>query len=182
MPTWLLRMVSRFAWNASPSGTLTGRSPYQLSSTTSPSWASSSSDRASPASVALACTTRSQSPTASSGAANPTPSAAATDAREGSGSTSSTRTPGIPASTAATLHPTIPAPTTAIRSPTSGAASHRALTAVSTVPASTARAPGTASGTGVTAVAGTTKRVWCGWRQNTVRPSSGPDSTTPTAR
>ena len=47
-------------------------------------------------------------------------------------------------------------PTTAIRSPTSGAASHRAFTAVSTVPASTARAAGTVSGTGVTASAGTT--------------------------
>ena len=37
-----------------------------------------------------------------------------------------------------------------------GAASHRALTAVSTVPASTARAGGTSSGTTVTAPAGTT--------------------------
>ena len=52
----------------------------------------------------------------------------------------------------------MPAPTTAIRSPTSGAASHRAFTAVSTVPASTARPAGTVSGTGVTALAGTTYR------------------------
>ena len=41
----------------------------------------------------------------------------------------------------------MPAPTTVTRSPTSGAASHSALTAVSTVPASTARAGGTSSGT-----------------------------------
>jgi hypothetical protein len=90
----------------------------------------------------------------------------------------------MPASTAATLHPTIPAPTTAIRSPTSGAASHSAFTAVSTVPARTARVAGTSSGTGVTDVAGTTKRVWWGYRQNTVRPASsaGPCSTIPTAR
>ena len=46
----------------------------------------------------------------------------------------------------ATQQPTIPAPTTATRSPTSGAASQRALTAVSTVPASTARAGGTSVG------------------------------------
>lgn len=50
----------------------------------------------------------------------------------------------------------MPPPTTAIRSPTSGAASHRALTAVSTVPASTARGAGTESGTTVTALSGTT--------------------------
>lgn len=56
----------------------------------------------------------------------------------------------------------MPAPTTAIRSPISGAASHRAFTAVSTVPASTARPAGTVSGTGVTALAGTTYRLWCG--------------------
>jgi hypothetical protein len=63
------------------------------------------------------------------------------------------------ASRRATQQPTIPAPTTATRSPTSGAASHRALTAVSTVPASTARAGGTSSGTTVTAPAGTTYAV-----------------------
>ncbi|CAM5654236.1 hypothetical protein SVIOM342S_09795 [Streptomyces violaceorubidus] len=56
----------------------------------------------------------------------------------------------------------MPPPTTVTRSPTSGAASHRALTAVSTVPASTARPAGTSAGTGVTAAAGTTYRVWCG--------------------
>ena len=65
-------------------------------------------------------------------------------------------TPGKRASSAATQQPTIPPPTTAIRSPTSGAASHRALTAVSTVPASTARAGGHVVGHEVTAVAGTT--------------------------
>ena len=78
----------------------------------------------------------------------------------------------------------MPAPITVTRSPTSGAASHSALTAVSTVPASTARAAGTPSGTGTTALAGTTYALWCGCRQNTVRPSSsgGPCSTTPTLR
>ena len=55
-------------------------------------------------------------------------------------STSWTVTPGNRARRRATQQPTIPAPTTVIRSPTSGAASHSALTAVSTVPASTARA------------------------------------------
>ena len=65
-----------------------------------------------------------------------------------------------------------------------GAASQSALTAVSTVPASTARSAGTSSGTTVTSVAGTTYAVWCGCRQNTVLPSSagGPASTTPTLR
>jgi hypothetical protein len=43
-----------------------------------------------------------------------------------------------------------------------GAASHSALTAVSTVPARTARPAGTPGGTGVTARAGTTYRLWCG--------------------
>jgi hypothetical protein len=56
----------------------------------------------------------------------------------------------------------MPAPTTAIRSPTSGAASQSAFTAVSTVPASTARAGGTPSGTATTDSAGTTYLVWCG--------------------
>jgi hypothetical protein len=105
-------------------------------------------------------------------------------ARAGSASTSCTRAPGKVASTPATEQPTMPPPTTAIRSPIRGVASQRALTAVSTVPASTARAAGTPSGTTVTAVAGTTYRVWCGCRQNTVRPDSsgGPCSTTPTLR
>ena len=42
------------------------------------------------------------------------------------------------------------------------AAAQSALTAVSTVPASTARPGGTPSGTTVTASAGTTYAVWCG--------------------
>ena len=74
-------------------------------------------------------------------ASNPTPSAAATSARPASMSTSVTCTPGTAASRRATQQPTMPAPTTAIRSPMSGAASHNAFTAVSTVPAST-RGPG----------------------------------------
>ncbi len=66
--------------------------------------------------------------------------------RDSSTSTSCTRAPGILATIAATQQPTMPAPTTAIRSPTSGAASHSAFTAVSTVPARTARAAGTSGG------------------------------------
>ena len=66
------------------------------------------------------------------------------------------RCTGTGASSRATQHPTIPAPTTVTRSPSSGGASHSALTAVSTVPASTARRAGTSSGTGTTASAGTT--------------------------
>ena len=52
------------------------------------------------------------------------------------------------------------------------------------VPAGRAVLAGTDSGTGVTAAVGTTYRVWCGYRQNTVRPVSdaGPSSTTPTLR
>ena len=93
---------------------------------------------------------------ASSGAAKATPSAPATSRRAGSTSTSVTSTPGMPASSRATQQPTIPAPTTATRSPTNGPASQRALTAVSSVPASTARAAGTPSGTTATASTGTT--------------------------
>jgi hypothetical protein len=53
----------------------------------------------------------------------------------------------------------MPPPTTVMRSPTRGAASQSALTAVSTVPARTARFAGTSSGTGTTASAGTTYAV-----------------------
>src|SRR5215207_3591644 len=184
VPTWLARIRSRSAWNTPPSESCTWASPYQLSSRTVPSGASSSSERWSPAAVALVCTTRSHPPAASSGRAKPAPSAAATAARDGSTSTSVTSTAGNRASSRATQQPTIPAPTTATRSPTIGAASHSALTAVSTVPASTARPGGTSSGTTVTAPAGTTYAVWCGYRQKTVRPrsSGGPSSTAPTLR
>ena len=74
-PTWLARMVSREEWNAPPSGSVTEASPYQLRSSTVPSAPSSSSERRSPASVALVCTTRSQPSGASAGAAKPTPRA-----------------------------------------------------------------------------------------------------------
>ena len=184
VPTWPACSRRRPAWNAPPSESRTSASPYQLSSSTVPSGASRSSERWSPAAVALACTTRSHPPAASSGCAKAAPSAAATSARERSTSTSVTSTAGNRASRRATQQPTIPAPTTATRSPISGAASHKALTAVSTVPASTARAGGTSSGTTVTAPAGTTYAVWWGYRQKTVRPrsSGGPCSTAPTFR
>src|SRR5215210_4689606 len=184
VPTWLARSPRPPAWNAPPSESRTSASPYQLRSSTVPSGASRSSERCSPADVALVCTTRSQPPVASSGRAKCAPSASATPARDASTSTSVTSTAGNRASRRATQHPTIPAPTTATRSPSRGGASQRALTAVSTVPASTARAGGTSSGTTVTAPAGTTYAVWCGYRQNTVRPrsSGGPSSTAPTLR
>ena len=132
VPTWLARSPRRPAWNAPPSESRTSASPYQLRSSTVPSGASRSSERCSPADVALVCTTRSHPPAASSGRAKPAPSAAATSARDASTSTSVTSTAGNRASRRATQQPTIPAPTTATRSPTSGGASHRALTAVST--------------------------------------------------
>ena len=161
-PTWLARTARRLEWKTPPSSTVTGASPYQLSSSTSPSGASSSRAVCRPADVPEVCTTRSSSPSASPGPAKPTPRAAATAARDPSTSTRVTVVPGTPAIRRATQQPTIPAPTTATRSPTSGRASHSALTAVSTVPASTARAGGTPSGTTVTALAGTTYAVWCG--------------------
>src|SRR6185503_15206672 len=184
VPTWLARSPRRPEWNAPPSESCTSASPYQLSSSTVPSGASSSSERWSPAAVALVCTTRSRPPAASAGCAKRAPSAAATPARDASTSTSVTSTPGKRASRRATQQPTILALTTAMRSPTSGGASQRAFTAVSTVPARTARAGGTSSGTTVTAPAGTTYAVWWGYRQKTVRPrsSGGPCSTAPTFR
>ena len=166
-------MRSRDEWNDPPSDSSTCASPYQLRSSTVASGASRSSESCRPAPVALVWTTRSRSPrepATSSGRAKPTPSRAATSARVGSTSTSVTRHPGIPASRRATQQPTIPAPTTATRSPTRGAASQSALTAVSTVPASTARLAGTSSGTTTTDSTGTTYAVWCGCRQKTVRP------------
>ena len=119
-------MPRRREWKAPPSERRTSASPYQLRSMTVPSAASRSSDRWSPADVALVCTTRSRPPAASSGRAKSTPSAAATSARAGFDvDERDVRTPGNRASRRATQQPTIPAPTTATRSPTSGAASHR---------------------------------------------------------
>ena len=82
------------------------------------------------------------------------------------------RAPGMAASSRATQQPTMPAPTTAIRSPTSGAASQSALTAVSTVPASTARVRRAPVGYGRHRAGRHDVAVWCGYRQKTVRPSS----------
>ena len=90
VPTWLARIASRREWNAPPSDSCTSASPYQLSSITVPSGASRSSERCSPAEVALAWTTRSRPSAAASGSAKSTPSAAATAARPGSTSTSVT--------------------------------------------------------------------------------------------
>ena len=102
-----------------------------------------------------------------------TPSAAATAARAGSGRPAAPGRPGSPASSRATQQPTMPAPSTAIRSPISGAGVpqrvqrglHRAgqHRPGGRHPVRHARC---------TAAAGTTYRSWCGYRQNTVRPSS----------
>ena len=76
------------------------------------------------------------------------------------------------ASSRATQQPTMPAPTTVTRSPTSGAASHSALTAVSTVPASTARRRRHAVRARRSPPRPARRSaVWCGYRQKTVRPS-----------
>ncbi|MDT4874907.1 hypothetical protein FQZ97_1102410 [compost metagenome] len=103
-------------------------------------------------------------------------------ARLASVSITCTSHPGSRAASHATSRPSVPPPTTAMRSPRRGAASHNALMAVSRLAASTARAAGTPLGKGTTAWAGTWYTVWCGYRQNTVRPSkpAGPASTTPT--
>ena len=59
VPTWLARTVRRPEWKAPPRDSVVSSSPYQLSSMTVPSGASSSSDSWRPAEVALVCTTRS---------------------------------------------------------------------------------------------------------------------------
>ena len=185
-PTWLARMVRRAEWKEPPRPSRTCVSPYQLRSTTVPSVASRSTASWSPADVALVCRTRSQPLDRAGGRPRPRrtgrPAQTPPSALVGSTSTSVTWAPGMPASRRATQHPTIPPPTTATLSPTRGAASQRALTAVSTVPASTARSGGTPSGTTATASTGTTNALWCGKRENTVRPSrcAGPSSTVPT--
>ena len=150
VPTWLLRSTSRRGWKNSPSGTLTCRSPYQLSSSTVRLRGERApAHRASPADVALACTTRSRSPVASAGQRE-------VDAERGGDLRAGrvdvhelTSHPGDAGRAARRRsQPTMPAPTTVTRSPTSGAASQSALTAVSIAPASTARPAGTSSGTG----------------------------------
>ena len=83
-------------------------SPYQLRSTTVPSNASRSSDRWSPAEVALVWTTRSRPPGASSGSAKPTPSAAATLRPAGVDVDERDVGAGEPAEQPATQQPTIP--------------------------------------------------------------------------
>ena len=107
--------------------------------------------------MALACTTRSHSPARVGGQREADAERGGDAGAAGSASTSCDAGAGEAGQQPRRRkQPTMPPPTTAIRSPTSGAASHSALTAVSTVPASTARAAGTASGTTVTAAAGTT--------------------------
>jgi hypothetical protein len=162
VPTWLPRIESRRAWKSPPRGSGTCRSPYQLSSATTPSSARRESAWVRPSGRPLAWKTTSRSDGASAGSAKPTPSPRATSAREGSTSTSVTSTPGTRPSSRARQQPMRPAPTTATRSPIIGGTSQRALTAVSTGPVRTARRAGTPSGTRSTSSAGTTYTVWCG--------------------
>ena len=136
----------------------------------SPSSPTSFRLRSRPPSEAEQWKTMSQSGRASSGWAKSTPRASASSLRPGSRSTSWRRASGKVRSSVATMPPTSPAPITAMRSPSLGPASHSALTAVSTVPVSTARRGGTPSGMRVSAETGTTYRSWCGWRQKTVWP------------
>src|SRR6185437_15012555 len=60
-PTWDALRVSRREWKAPPSATLTGRSPYQLSSRIVASKPATCNASASPSAEPLACTTRSES-------------------------------------------------------------------------------------------------------------------------
>ena len=123
------------------------RWPYQLSSITVASKPASPSAVASPAGWPLACSTRSASGRAAAGAAKPTPEPRGDGgARRPQCRPARPAQPGTRAASQATSRPTTPAPTTAMRSPSRGAASHSALTAVSMLAASTARAGGTPSG------------------------------------
>ena len=165
VPTWLARTASRpRVERAAERRRVTRASPYQLSSSTVALRRRAGRARAAARPRSRWC--------ARPGRGRPARVAGRGEAdararprrrpRAGRRRRASPRRPGIRASSRATQQPTMPAPTTATRSPTSGAASHSALTAVSTVPASTARAGGTSSGTTVTASAGTTYAVWCG--------------------
>ena len=182
LPTCELFSTRRWAWKAWPSGTSTARLPYQLSSSTVASKPANCNAVARPAPLPLVCTTRSAPGKAASGKAKLAPNAVARAARPGSVSINCTLQPGTRAASQATSRPSVPPPTTATRSPTRGAASQSALIAVSSMAASTARLAGTPGGSGSTASAGTWYKVWCGYRQNTVRPSNsaGPCSTWPT--
>ena len=180
-PTWLLLIVRRRAWKASPSGKGTERDPYQLASTMVPSTPADSSAARKPSGWPLAWMTRSASLPAGGSTANARPSARAAVSRAGLTSTTVTAAAGACRQSQAASRPTTPAPITTIRSPGPGRASQTTFTAVSMLAASTARVAGTPSGTGVTAAAGMRYRSWCGCRQNTVRPASPAATAAPTS-
>ena len=150
------RKVKRRAWKCSPSGSVTGRSPYQLISRIVASKPARRNAVARPASLPLAWMTRSASGAAASGTAKRQPSAAASGARRDRRRCGSTHVPGNrvgergdeAADDAGADHGDAVAKTRR--------GIHKPLTAVSMLAARTARVSGTASGTGSTAASGTT--------------------------
>ena len=183
VPTWLARMPRRPEWNAPPSDSRTSLSPYQLRSMTVPSGASRSSDRWSPADVALVCTTRSR-PSAARPAARSRPQCgrdigpAGIDVHE---CDLHRREPAQQARDAAADHPgaddgdPVAEQRCGIPQGVDGGLDR-------------AREHGTsgrhALGHDGHGARRTTYAVWCGYRQKTVRPrsSGGPCSTAPTLR
>ena len=137
----------------------TSPAPYQLSSTTVRLVAGEPQRGGEPGGAALAWTTRSQSAGAASRRGEGRRRGRPRSRRaRGSMSTSVTSAPGSSAHSHAHQEPTTPPPTTAMRSAGPGAASHTALSAVSMLAASTARAAGTPVGSGAAASAGTIER------------------------
>ena len=148
LPTWLETSRSRRLWNASPSGAATSPAPYQLISTIVASSPAQRSAVARPAPLPLAWKTRSHSAGAASASQSRRRALAASSARAGAIST--TRDLRRPAAARTAARPEgrpTPPPTTAMRSAGPGAPSQTALSAVSMLAASTARAGGTPSGT-----------------------------------
>ena len=124
-------------------------SPYQLSSMSlSPRNRRGAAPSQDPPRSPLAWKTRSASPRAARARRSGSRARRRARARRGRCRSARRACPGIRAASAAMKQPTTPAPTTAMRSPRRGPASHSALTAVSMLAASAARASGTSSGTG----------------------------------
>jgi hypothetical protein len=180
-PTCELLSTSRREWKASPSGTLTARLPYQLSSSTVASKPASRSAVASPrhgrwrAPRGRPRAWRRRAARSRRPAQRPRRRATGVDhlhraARHAGGQPGHQQ-----AQRAAADH------RDALADARRGVP-QRVDRGLEQLAASTARAAGTPPGKGSTASAGTWYSVWCGCRQNTVRPhrSCGPASTTPT--
>jgi len=118
-PTWLLRTTRRREWKNSPSGTLTRRSPIPAQLDDLALDGEQLDDRASPASVALACTTG-RTPPPPLGRGEPDAERLGDGRARGVDVDRSTLTPESGRARRRPPQPTIPAPTTAIRSPTTG--------------------------------------------------------------